>query len=230
MEALTDSSMLSIIRMTLPFVVPLAEYVSLGPATKAVAGHNKAFEHSKTKLARHRENVMADPQTANVSIFAKLFSAEEQGNVTPEEVVSNAITVLANGTDTTANTLTYLVWAVCRRPAVRVQLLEELDSLPDEFEDVHLKALSYLNQVIDETLRLYPAVGGGLWRTVPPQGAIIAGHHIPPGTLVSCQAYSMHRDPAVFTNPEIFHPDRWDSPTAAMKTAMMAWGGGARGE
>lgn len=227
-EALTDSSMLSMLRMTLPFVIPLAEYVSLGPATKAIKAQKKAFEHSKTKLARHREAFMADPQTGPLSIFAELFSAEEQGIITQEEVISNAVTVLANGTDPTANTLTYLVWAVCRRPAVRVQLLEEIDSLPDDFEDLHLKKLSYLNQVIEETLRLYPAIGGGLLRTVPPHGATIAGHQIPPGTIVSCQAYSMHRDPSIFTNPEVYRPDRWDAPTAAMKDVMMAWGGGSR--
>ncbi|KAJ4397491.1 hypothetical protein N0V93_001721 [Gnomoniopsis smithogilvyi] len=228
MEALTDSSMLSILRMTLPFVIPLAEYVSLGPANKAVKAQNKACEHAKVKLARHREDIMSGSRTAQVSIFGELFSAEEQGLLTQEEVVSNAITVLANGADPTANTLTYLVWAVCRRPAVRVQLLEEIDSLPHEFEHGHLKQLSYLNQVIEETLRLYPAVGGGLLRTVPSQGATIVGHRIPPGTIVSCQAYSLHRDPNIFANPDVFHPDRWDAPTTAMKTAMMAWGGGER--
>lgn len=230
MEALTDSSMLSILRMTLPFVIPLAEYFSLGPATKAVQAQNKAFEHSKTKLAQHRETVMASPDNQTRSIFAVLFSAEEQGLITQEEVISNAVTVLANGTDPTASTLTYLVWAVCRRPEVKVQLLEEIDSLPDGFQDSHLKQLTYLNQVIEETLRLYPAVGGGLLRTVPPQGATIAGLQIPPGTIVSCQAYSMHRDPEIFPNPGVFRPDRWDTTTASMKNAMMAWGGGERGK
>lgn len=230
MEALTDSSVLTILRMTLPFVIPIAEYVSLGPAGKAAIARKQAFQDSKEKLARHREEVMTNPETAPPSIFAELFSAEEQGSLTQEEVVSNAITILANGTDPTANTLTYLVWAVCRRPEVRVQLLEEIDSLPDGFQDSHLKELSYLNQVIEETLRLYPAIGGSLERTVPPHGATLAGHPIPPGTIVSCQAYSMHRDPSVFSNPGIFHPDRWDSPTAAMRDAMMAWGGGSRSE
>lgn len=229
-EALTESSMLSILRMTLPFVIPLAEYFSLGPATEAVNAQNKAFEHSKTKLAQHKETAMTSPETDSRSIFAELFSAEEQGIITQEEVVSNTVTVLANGTDPIASTLTYLVWAVCRRPEVKVQLLEEIDSLPDEFQDGHLKQLSYLNQVIEETLRLYPAVGGGLLRTVPPRGATITGLQIPPGTIVSCQAYSMHRDPGIFPNPGVFRPDRWDATTAPMKNAMMAWGGGERGE
>lgn len=222
--------MLSILRLTLPFVIPLAEYLSIGPAAKAVKAKSKAFEHSKTKLAQHRETAMVTPETGFRPIFAELFSAEEQGSITQEEVVSNTVTFLANGTDPTASTLTYLIWAVCRRPEVKVQLLEEIDSLPDEFQDDHLKQLSYLNQVIEETLRLYPAVSGGLVRTVPPQGATIAGHQIPPGTIVSCQAYTMHRDPEIFPNPGIFRPDRWDATTAPMKKAMMAWGGGERGE
>jgi len=35
------------------------------------------------------------------------------------------------------------------------------------------------------------------------------GYHIPGGTRVSSQAYSVHRDPEVFANPEAWLPGRW---------------------
>lgn len=181
-------------------------------------------------LARHRQAVMADAENPQQSFFTKLFLAESEEKLTWQEVRSNALTLLVAGTDTTANTLTYLTWAVCQRPPVKAKLLRELNQLPEGFDDTHLKSLSYLNQVIEETLRLYPAVATGLLRIAPPGGASISGHHIPGGSTVSCQAYSLQRDPQIFPRPDEFDPARWASPTDEMKHVMMVWGGGARGK
>lgn len=227
--------------MAFPWIIPLveyvAEYVSLGPVTRACATRNKTVQRSQEMLTKHREAVAAaaadDSDSPPPSLFAQVFLAEEQDQgLEPLEVVSNAVTFLVAGTDTTAGALTYLVWSVCRHPEVRFFLTEELD---DElgfgmFDEARLRALPYLGQVVEETLRLYPGVAGGLLRTVPAPGADICGCWIPGGTVVSCQAYSMHRDPRVFPNPGIFYPERWAEPTAEMRDAMMAWGGGARGE
>lgn len=227
--------------MAFPWVVPLveyiAEYISLGPVTRACATRNKTVQRSQEMLTKHREAVTADADNPPPSLFTQVFLAEEQDEgLEPLEVVSNAVTFLVAGTDTTASALTYLVWSVCRHPEVRLFLTEELedDELPGAgaagLDDAHLRALPYLGQVVEETLRLYPGVAGGLLRTVPAEGADICGCWIPGGTVVSCQAYSMHRDPRVFPNPGIFYPERWAEPTAEMRAAMMAWGGGARGE
>lgn len=222
--------------MAFPWVIPLAEYlaeyISLGPVTRACAARNKTLQRSEEMLTRHRDAVMANPDAPTPSLFTQLFLAqdEEEEDLTPLEILSNALTFLAAGTDTIASTLTYLVWLVCRHPEVRVALLEELDELPTGFDDRHLKKLSYLNWVIEETLRMYPGVAGGLLRTVPSEGADICGYWIPGGTTVSCQAFSMHRDSRVFPNPHVFYPERWVEPSAAMMESMMAWGGGARSE
>ncbi len=47
--------------------------------------------------------------------------------------------------------------------------------------DHDLWALPYLNQVIEETLRLYAAAPSVPARVVPPQGADIGGYHIKGG-------------------------------------------------
>lgn len=173
---------------------------------------------------------MADAKNPQQSFFTKLFLAESEEKLTWQEVRSNALTFLVAGTDTTANTLTYLTWAVCQSPSVKATLVHELNQLPEGFDDTHLKSLSYLNQVIEETLRVYPAVATGLLRIVPAGGESIAGHHIPGGSTVSCQAYSLQRDPQVFPRPDEFDPARWAEPTNEMKHVMMVWGGGARGK
>ncbi len=85
-----------------------------------------------------------------------------------------------------------------------------------------------MNKVIDETLRLYSAAPGSLPRIVPAGGAILGGYHIPGGTTVSTQAYTFHRNPKIFPNPESFDPDRWTDPSREMRDAFMPWGAGSR--
>ena len=198
--------------------------------TEACKARRQTFRRADDMLTKHRHAVMADSENPKQSFFTGLFLAESEEKLTWQEVRSNALTFLVAGTDTTADTLTYLVWAVCQSPSVKAALLGELDQLQENFDDMHLKSLSYLNQVIEETLRVYPAVATGLLRIVPPGGASIAGRYIPGGSTVSCQAYSLQRDPQIFPKPDEFDPSRWANPTNEMKHAMMVWGGGARGK
>lgn len=67
-------------------------------------------------------------------------------------------------------------------------------------------------------LRLYAAAPSLLERVVPlstsknfsgVDGFDLMGYALPPGTIVSTQAWSMHRDAGVFPSPETFLPERW---------------------
>ena len=75
------------------------------------------------------------------------------------------------GSDTAAITLTYLVWAVCKLREAQEKLVAEVASLPEGFTDTDLKKISYLDHVINEALRVYPAVPSALLRAVPQEGA-----------------------------------------------------------
>lgn len=152
-----------------------------------------------------------------------------------KEIRDEAMIYILAGSDTTALTLTYLVWAVCRDAAIRDRLVRELAGLPGgggggSLADAELRRLPYLNQVVDEALRLYASAPAGLPRVVPRGGATLAGHALPAGTVVSTQAYSMHRIEGVFPDPEVFDPSRWEGATKEMRDACMPWGGGSRSE
>jgi cytochrome P450 len=98
-------------------------------------------------------------------------------------------------------TLTYLVWAVLKRPQLQAALEEEVAALSPELLPEELQRAPLLNSIIDEALRLYGAAPGLLPRTVPEGGATLEGHFVPAGTTVTTQAYTLHRDPEIFPNP-----------------------------
>ena len=68
-------------------------------------------------------------------------------------------------------------------------------------------------------MRIYGAAPSLLERVVPSRagGSVsgldedfdMMGYALPPGTVVSTQAWSMHRDAKVFPSPETFLPERW---------------------
>jgi cytochrome P450 len=105
------------------------------------------------------------------------------------------------GSDTTAITLSYLIWVVSKRPKLMEQLQDEVAKLPPSFSDAAVEQLPIVNAVIEETLRLYGAVPGSLPHMVPPNGATLGNYYCPPGTTVTTHAYTTHRQSAAFANP-----------------------------
>jgi cytochrome P450 len=109
--------------------------------------------------------------------------------------------LIVAGSDTTATTLTYLVWAVLKHPYLQNKLEDEIAQLSEELSLAELEAAPILNSVTTEALRLYDAAPGALPRIVPDQGMTVSGHSIPGGVEVSTQAYTSHRDPSIFSEP-----------------------------
>jgi cytochrome P450 len=134
--------------------------------------------------------------------FAHIMREADKGEKLDDlDLKLEASGLIVAGSDTTAISLTYLVWAVLSRPDLTRMLQQEVGVLPDDYTDGHLEELPLLNAVIEETLRLYGAAPGGLPRAVPPGGVHLGGFFLPGGTTVTTQAYTMHRDPRIFPNP-----------------------------
>ncbi|EMR72937.1 putative cytochrome p450 protein [Eutypa lata UCREL1] len=216
------------LRVAFPILRYISPYLPLPIISHAFAAQRRSETYAKQSLQRHRDLVENDPDNVKPTLFSTMYKAGDKETLTMGEILNNARSYIIAGSDTTSNTLTYLIWSVCRDPDIKKQLLEELNMLSEDFTDRDLKALPYMNRVIDETLRLYSAAPGGLPRSVPEGGATFGKHWLPGGTVVLTQAYSLHRNEEAFPDAEKFDPSRWENPTQAMKEAYMPFGGGSR--
>jgi len=175
-------------------------------------------------------NTKAAPKGSAKTLFSKMIP-EEGEQLFPDSLIAmESSNIIIAGSDTTAMVLTYLVYRVLLDPDVKRKLLEELSTICSKTPGwEELEGIPYLNNVITETLRLYSPVPGTLPRTAPKGGAMLAGYKISGGVTVATQAYTFHRDPGVWEEPERygmhsvsfwqfqrlnilnrFNPDRWE--------------------
>ncbi|OLN92253.1 putative sterigmatocystin biosynthesis P450 monooxygenase STCB-like protein 1 [Colletotrichum chlorophyti] len=217
------------LRITFPILSRLAKYLPIPVFKDARALQQRTVDYAQQSLDRYAERVKGTSFESHPTLFSSLYSAGEEKKLTPIQMRDNAQVYIVGGTDTTATTLVYLIWSVCKNPQIRSRLLKELGTLPDDYTyDSQLKDLTYLNWIIQETLRLYSALPAGLPRLVPAGGEKLAGYYVPGGLTVTTQAYSLHRDEKAFPDPDRFYPERWEYPTQRMKDCFLAFGAGAR--
>jgi cytochrome P450 len=86
-----------------------------------------------------------------------------------------------------------------------------------------VKTLSYIDDIIHETLRLKPPIIQGMPRETPPQGIHIGDQYIPGHVVVSVPTLLVQRDPRWWEQPEYFIPERWDERREVMKTDDGPW-------
>ncbi|KAF5551334.1 benzoate 4-monooxygenase cytochrome P450 [Fusarium mexicanum] len=196
----------------------------------------KKFSERFQRILKYGEESIHRLQLAQLTgsldapiFFEKIMNPKNKENaLTDLEMQQEAAELMITGTDTTSNTLTYLVWSVLQSPGIRARLEEEVSVLSADFRDADLVKLPYLNAVVKESLRLYGAASGAHQRDVPEGGWEACGYMIPDTATVFTQAFSLHRLPEVFPNPYRFDPDRWLSPTTEMLDAYIPFGGGPR--
>ncbi|OVA15437.1 Cytochrome P450 [Macleaya cordata] len=124
---------------------------------------------------------------------------------------STCLTLILGGSDTTMVSLSWALSLLVNHPHVLKKAQDELDThvgKERQVDDSDIKNLTYLQAIIKETLRLYPA--GPL--SAPRESTddcTVAGYHIPKGTRLIVNAWKIQRDPRVWPDPSEFKPERF---------------------
>ena len=95
--------------------------------------------------------------------------------------------------DSIALSLLFIFRSLCLELPQQEKLRAEILSLPSIRDTKLLAQAPHLNAVINVTMRLYPpALTGGV-RETGPDGLVVAGRYIPPGTTIVAPRYSLAR-------------------------------------
>ena len=166
-------------------------------------------------------------------LLAMLMAArdEETGEgMSDAQLRDEVMTIFLAGHETTAIALGWTWHLLATHPEVR-QRLEHvidtaLDGRPPTMAD--LPRLGYVEQVVKESMRLYPPAWVVSRR--PMTDDVVGGFRIPAGAIVLTSPYVTHRHPEYWDNPTRFDPDRFDAthPADRPPFAYFPFGGGPR--
>jgi cytochrome P450 len=220
MQSLIPFHEISWIRILLRKLMPLPERL-------------KVFEQQNTERFERREK----QGSARRDLFTYLLGEEKEdsGNMfklTRLELIADTGTIVVAGSDTTSSLLTWFWYYSTKYPETYKILRAELAGLtPDQLVDTTLLSkLPYLNAALNETMRMQPAVPGGLRRLVPQGGVEIEGHYIPEDTAVSIPGYAIQHDPRWWGDDcDTYRPERWlDTTGKYNKSAYLPFSYGSR--
>jgi len=213
---------------------------TVGILRKTALPYTGARKHTYDSTIKYLKEAVG---TEDLSVMSKMikYHVSQGGDWSDAELAAEASDHTIAGADTTAETLTMLLWQISRPGFQHIQdkLREELKSIQFNTDGIPplrpIDKLPYLNAVINEGLRYYPAIPMSEPRVLedPSKEVSIYGYKIPTGTICSMQPYTENRIPEVFTDPDKFDPDRWMIPKEsdeyrAMNRMMWTFSSGGR--
>lgn len=178
----------------------------------------------------------ADPDAASKDdLLGRMLNGrdpETGEGLSDENIANQMVTFLIAGHETTSGLLSFTTYLLLRNPDV----LDKARAIVDEVlgEDVlrveHLAKLRYLEQILMESLRLWPTAAG--FAIEPHEKTLLAGkYELTPEDTVMIVSPILHRDKTVWgEDVEAFVPERF-APERAEKLPPNAWkpfGNGAR--
>ncbi|KAI1424805.1 cytochrome P450 [Xylaria sp. FL1777] len=216
-------------------------------AGKEGAGRQYLTRYTQSRIASEQEKRKTagadnEEQTIGAEPFVSKFLAKFERDpeaFSMQHILAGCIANIAAGSDTTGITLSAILFYLLRHPKCLRELREEIEEfrarglLSDSFSFKETQQMPYLQAVMKETLRMHPAVGLPMERTVPEGGATICDRFFPAGTIVGVNSWVAHRNTQVFgADADEFRPERWltsdKDKLAAMNRQWIPFGVGSR--
>lgn len=178
------------------------------------------LEHEQNEKPEEKEKEKAEADASkeeNKEKKPSWSSSYLKKSLTDKEILAQAIMFLAAGYETTATTIVFTAFNLAHYQECQKTLRDEIDQVLEENNgEINydtIGKMSYLEAVVNETLRLYPPaaridrVCSADYEYADPETGLSI--KIPKGQIVAASIWSIHHDPANYPEPEKFNPDRF---------------------
>ncbi|MGU3291847.1 cytochrome P450 [Williamsia sp. M5A3_1d] len=169
-----------------------------------------------------------------LGIMLNVAHPETGEKLSPVNIRHQILTFLVAGHETTSGALSFALYYLARNPDCLARARAEADELlgsdPEAmptFEQVG--KFRYIRRVLDESLRIWPTVPG--FARSPRETTMLAGkYRMRPQDYAVVSLGLVHKDPAVWENPDVFDPDRFLAANVKKRPAhsYKPFGAGAR--
>lgn len=184
------------------------------PFIKEVRKACKLLRNTGATWVSNRRAAIQNGENVPKDILTQIIkSAGQEEEMTKEDedlMLDNFVTFLIAGQETTANQLAFCIMELARHPDIMEKAQQEVDAvigMKKEISNDDLGELTYLSQVLKETLRLYPTAPATS-REVS-EDMTVGGYHVPGGAIHMFDSYVCGRMDKFFKDPLKFDPDRF---------------------
>ncbi|KAL0342869.1 UNVERIFIED_CONTAM: cytochrome [Sesamum angustifolium] len=141
--------------------------------------------------------------------------------------------MLIAGMDTSSAVVEWTLSELIRHPKAMKKLQQELKQvvgMDQIVEESHLDRLEYLDMVVKETFRLHPAVPILIHESL--EDCVVDQFHVPKGSRLIVNVWSIGKDPNVWREPQKFLPERFIGSNIDLRGQdfqLIPFGSGRRG-
>jgi cytochrome P450 len=152
------------------------------------------------------------------------------GRLSAKEVRDQLVTMFLAGHETTSHALTWTLYLLSQNPradaALDAEIASVLSGRAPTYADLH--ALTYTEQVLKESMRLFPPAYSLARRA--DEDTSIGPYRVRRGSEVIVHVYHTHRDPTLYPDPLAFRPERFTEAEEAKRPplAYLPFGAGPR--
>ena len=202
----------------------------------ALNPEGRRFQRSLAELRLVIDDVLAERDAqadAGDDLVGLMLRArdDETGESMPRLLIGDELmTFLLAGLETTSNALSWTWKWLSTNPAARDRLLEEVDTnIGDRVPTMDdMELLPWTRASIEEAMRVNPPVWTVGRKAL--EDDVIGGYDVPAGSSVMILIRMIHRDPAIWPNPEGYDPSRFlpENAKDRPRHAYLPFGAGRR--
>ena len=176
---------------------------------RAVASLDRVVFGLIEERRRERERGISTTRSDLLDILLGGEGADAGDALNEREIRDQLMTLFLAGHETTSHALTWTLYLLAQNPVAEERLAREVRAVLGDRAPVldDLERLPFTEQVIKESMRLYPPAYVLARRAS--EDAEIGGYVVPKGSEVIAWTYMTHRDPRWFPDPLAFDPDRF---------------------
>jgi cytochrome P450 len=187
----------------LPLNVPL-------PLTRQYFAAVRAMDEFIYRIIQERRESAEDTGDL-LSMLLKVTDEVDGSQMSDRQLRDELATLMLAGHETTANALAWTWILLAQHPDAEARLHQELDRVLEGRSPTmaDIPHLPYTQQVIKESMRLYPPVV--LLARSAQHDYVLQGYRIPKDCIILMSPWVQQRNVKYFADPLAFKPERWDA-------------------